>query len=89
MSIATKNLQVTNISTKVIKYVESRDKSKNKQITLKVALNGHNTGYSVKVSNEFFYNESLKKEIIHYLENELNREIDFGTRHIYVGNKLC
>ena len=89
MSIVAKNLQEKNISTKVIKCVESKDKIKNKQIILKVALNGHNTGYSVKVSNEFFYDEPLKKEVIHHLEKELNREVDFGTRHIYIGNKLC
>ena len=89
MSIVSKNLQVKNISTKVIKYVESRDKLYNKQITIKVALNGNNTGYSVKVSNEFLYDEPLKMEIINHLENVLGREVDFGTRHIYIGNKLC
>ena len=88
MSISSKNLQVKNISTKVINYVESRDENRNKQVSIKVTLNGHNTGYSVKVSNQLLYNEKLKKEIINHLENELCREVDFGTRHIYVGNKL-
>lgn len=87
-TITSQNLRIRNISTKVIQIINKKDSAKKEDITLKINLNGHNTGYSVKVSNSFFYNEKLKKEVIASLEEVLNREVDFGTRHIYVGNKL-
>ena len=77
-----------NISEKVIQFVEKKDTSTKKAVVLKINLNGHNTGYSVNVSNSFFYNEKLKKEVVLHLEQLLNREVDFGTRHIYIGSKL-
>ena len=89
MSTITKlNIRMQNISEKVIQFVEKKDTSTKKAIELKINLNGHNTGFSVNVSNAFFYNEKLKKEVIANLEEILNREVEFGTRHIYIGNKL-
>lgn len=89
MSTITKqNIRMQNISEKVIQIIKKKDPAKKEDITLKINLNGHNTGFSVKVSNAFFYNEKLKKEVIDNLEEILNREVDFGTRHIYIGNKL-
>ena len=89
MSTITKqNIRMQNISEKVIQIIKKKDPAKKEDITLKINLNGHNTGFSVKVSNAFFYNEKLKKEVIANLEEVLNREVDFGTRHVYVGNKL-
>lgn len=89
MSTITKlNIRMQNISEKVIQFVEKKDTSTKKAVELKINLNGHNTGFSVNVSNAFFYNEKLKKEVIANLEEILNREVDFGTRHIYIGNKL-
>lgn len=89
MSTITKqNIRMQNISEKVIQFVEKKDTSTKKAVVLKINLNGHNTGYSVNVSNSFFYNEKLKKEVVLHLEQLLNREVDFGTRHIYIGSKL-
>lgn len=89
MSAITKeNLRIQNISEKVIQVIEKKDTANKKAVVLKINLNGHNTGYSVNVSNAFFYNEKLKKEVVSHLEQLLNREVDFGTQHIYVGNKL-
>ena len=89
MSTITKqNIRMQNISEKVIQFVEKKDTSTKKVVVLKINLNGHNTGFSVKVSNAFFYNQKLKKEVIANLEEILNREVEFGTRHIYIGNKL-
>ena len=89
MSTITKlNIRMQNISEKVIQFVEKKDTSTKKAVELKINLNGHNTGFSVNVSNAFFYNEKLKKEVIANLEEILNREVEFGTRHIYIGNKL-
>lgn len=87
-TITSQNLRIRNVSAKVIQIIKKKDISKKEDITLKINLNGHNTGFSVKVSNAFFYNEKLKKEVIDNLEEVLNREVDFGTRHIYIGNKL-
>ena len=61
-----------------------------------------NKGYALITTDEYKYlietsfhqeeiiheNEKLKKEVIDNLEEVLNREVDFGTRHVYVGNKL-
>ena len=89
MSTITKlNIRMQNISEKVIQFVEKKDTSTKKAVELKINLNGHKTGFSVNVSNAFFYNEKLKKEVIANLEEILNREVEFGTRHIYIGNKL-
>lgn len=87
-TITSQNLRIRNISAKVIQIIKKKDPAKKEDITLKINLNGHNTGFSVKVSNSFFYNEKLKKEVIANLEEVLNREVDFGTRHVYVGSKL-
>lgn len=87
-TVTSQNLRIRNISEKVIQIIKKKDPAKKEDITLKINLNGHNTGFSVKVSNAFFYNEKLKKEVIDNLEEVLNREVDFGTRHVYVGNKL-
>ncbi len=89
MSTITKqNIRMQNISEKVIQIIKKKDPAKKEDITLKINLNGHNTDFYVKVSNAFFYNEKLKKEVIANLEEILNREVEFGTRHIYIGNKL-
>lgn len=87
-TVTSQNLRIRNISEKIIQIIKKKDPAKKEDITLKINLNGHNTGFSVKVSNSFFYNEKLKKEVISDLEQLLNREVDFGTRHVYVGNKL-
>lgn len=87
-TITSQNLRIRNISAKVIQIIKKKDPAKKEDITLKINLNGHNTGFSVKVSNEFFYNEKLKRQVIANLEEVLNREVDFGTRHVYVGSKL-
>ena len=55
MSTITKqNIRMQNISEKVIQFVEKKDTSTKKAVELKINLNGHNTGFSVNVSNAFF-----------------------------------
>ena len=87
-TVISQNLKNYNISTKIITCIKKYDVGKDRCLNLKVNLNGQNTGYSVKVSKAFYYNEKAKEEVIRLLESAINRVIEFGTRHIYVGFKL-
>lgn len=63
------------------------DKEK-KQKSLKIKFVGQNTNYSVYVSNNFLKDDEKKEKMIAAAKKKLDREIKFGTRHIYIGDKL-
>ena len=88
MGITRDNLQRRNITDKVRKILSQYDQGKNKNKSMKVNFLGHNTGHEVKISEAFFWNEKAKKEFVKAAEETMHRDIDIGTRHIYVGNKL-
>ena len=88
MGITRDNLQKRNIADKVRKLLSQYDQGSNKNKTMKVNFLGHNTGHEVKITEEFFRNEDAKKEFVEAAEASLHRQIDIGTRHIYVGTKL-
>lgn len=88
MGITRDNLQRRNIADKVRDLLSQYDHGKNKEKIMKVNFLGHNTGHEVKISEAFFWNEKAKNEFIKAAEASLHRQIDIGTRHIYVGTKL-
>ena len=88
MGITRDNLQKRNIADKVRKLLSEYDQGNNKERTMKIRFHGHNTGHEVKITEEFFWNEKAKKEFVEAAEASLHRQIDIGTRHIYVGTKL-
>lgn len=88
MAITRENLRKRNITDKVSKLLSKYDTENKKERVMKINFLGHNTGHEVKISESFFWNEKAKKHFIYEAEEALGREIDFGTRHIYVGTKL-
>lgn len=83
------NLQKRNISDAVRNVAKIVDKCNKKDISLKIKLEGENTDYCVAVSKDFYNNAEMKDQFIRQLEEKLCREVALGTRHVYVGEKLC
>ena len=88
MGITRDNLQRRNITDKVRNLLSQYDQGSNKNKSMKVNFLGHNTGHEVKISKEFFDNELAREKFVKAAEASLQRDIDMGERHIYVGTKL-
>ena len=88
MAITRENLQQRNIADNVSKILKEFDIASQKEMTMKINFLGQNTGYEVMISKAFFKDKVAKMHFIERAEEQLNREIDFGERHICVGTKL-